>query len=100
MDINERKERDISMTSAMIKTRLIDEINLIPARKLSEVYDFIHYFRLGAEKEEANIQNTSLSYAGSWQEMDADVYDDYLADIASRRKKAFSDRRNNETFAD
>ena len=88
------------MTSAIIKTRLIDEINLIPARKLAEVYNFIHYFRLGAEKEEANTQNTSLSYAGSWNGMDSDLYDDFMADIASRRKKAFSDRRNNEAFSD
>ena len=34
------------------------------------------------------LDNTSLSYAGSWQEMNADLFDDYMADIAHRRNKA------------
>jgi hypothetical protein len=32
---------------AMLKDRLIEEIKQIPTEKLAEVYDLLHYFRLG-----------------------------------------------------
>ncbi len=88
------------MSSVMIRTQLIDEINLIPDRKLSEIYNFIRYFRLGVEKEAVTNKKDSLSYAGSWKKMDSELYDDFMSDIADRRRNAFSNRRSNETFTD
>jgi hypothetical protein len=35
----------------MIQDQLIEEIKLIPEDKLPEVYDLIHYFRLGLKQE-------------------------------------------------
>ncbi len=35
----------------MMHDQLIDEIKLIPEDKLVEVYDLIHYFRLGLQQE-------------------------------------------------
>ncbi len=35
----------------MQQEQLIEEIKQIPADKLAEVYDLIHYFRLGLEHE-------------------------------------------------
>ena len=84
----------------MIKTKLINEINLIPDSKLSEIYNIIRYFRLGVEKEAIKNKKNSLSYAGSWQEMDSELFDEYMLDIADRRRNAFSNRRSNETFTD
>lgn len=88
------------MSSMMIKTRLIDEINLIPDSKLSDIYNFVRYFRLGIEKEATKNKKDLMSYAGSWQKMDSELYDDFMSDIADRRKNAFSNRRSNETFID
>jgi hypothetical protein len=40
----------------MLQEQIINEINHIPSDKLSELYDLIHYFRLGLlyEKQELN----------------------------------------------
>jgi propanediol dehydratase small subunit len=84
----------------MIKRELINEIDLIPDDKILEVYNFIHYFRLGTQKVQTKNTKELLSYAGSWKEMDDEVFDDYMLDIVKRRKKAFSGRRNNETSTD
>ena len=35
----------------MIQDQLIDEIKLIPQDRLAEVYDLIHYFRLGLKQD-------------------------------------------------
>ena len=87
------------MTSAILKDKVIREINLIPQEKLFEVYSFIHYFRIGTEKEKNKIREISLlSYAGVWEGME--VFDDFLSDISNRRKKAFVGRRENEASID
>lgn len=89
------------MTSAILRDKVIREINLIPQEKLSEVYNFIHYFRIGTEKETIRTTTSSLlSYAGTWKNMKDEVFDDFISDIASRRKRAFAGRRENETSID
>ena len=30
-----------------LRARVIEEINLLPGEKLMDIYEFIHYFRLG-----------------------------------------------------
>jgi len=44
----------------MLAKEIIKEINLIPTTKLPEVYDFIHYFRIGIEQSQ-QIHQHSLS---------------------------------------
>jgi len=41
---------------------------------------------------ETKTKKDLLSYSGSWKEMDAEVFDDYMLDIAKRRRKAFCGR--------
>ena len=38
----------------MIQEQIIEEIRQIPDEKLIEVYDLIHYFRLGLMQEKFN----------------------------------------------
>jgi hypothetical protein len=40
----------------MLAEEIIKEINLIPTTKLHEVYDFIHYFRIGIEQSQPVYQ--------------------------------------------
>ena len=42
----------------MLQEQIINEINHIPNDKLNELYDLIHYFRLGLlyEQQELNIK--------------------------------------------
>ena len=43
----------------MLQEQIINEINHIPSDKLNELYDLIHYFRLGLlyEQQELNSKN-------------------------------------------
>ena len=43
----------------MLQEQIINEINHIPNDKLNELYDLIHYFRLGLlyEQQELNTKN-------------------------------------------
>lgn len=79
------------MTLSVTKDKLINEISLLPEDKLGEVYNFIHYFRLGTEKTKKN-DNNILSFSGSWKDMGDNKFDDYLSGISERRNKAFSSR--------
>ena len=79
------------MTLSVKKDKLINEISLLPEDKLGEVYNFIHYFRLGAEKIKRS-GNDILSFSGSWEDMDDEDFNDYLSGISDRRSKAFSGR--------
>jgi hypothetical protein len=85
------------MTLSVIKNKLINEINLLSEEKLAEVYNFIHFFRLGIERKEKETSNDILSFSGVWKEMGDETFDNYLLDISSRRGNAFSSRRSNET---
>ncbi|OHD17076.1 MAG: hypothetical protein A2086_06245 [Spirochaetes bacterium GWD1_27_9] len=76
--------------------KVINEINLLPANKLSEIYDFIHYFRLGLQNNDIN-SNDSIKYAGCWQDMDDNSFNDLINEVYNNRKKAFLERRNNDT---
>lgn len=87
------------MTSSIMRDKILEEIQHIPEARLAEVYDFIHYFRLGLEKA-GNADESIMRFAGSWQDMPDDVFNELEEDLASRRKQAFSERRSRETGFD
>jgi hypothetical protein len=88
------------MTTASLKYQLQAEIDLIPEDKLADVYNFIHYFRLGAEKTQPSRKEKTLSFAGCWKDMDNQLFADLTNEIATRRTTAFSHRRNHESGVD
>ena len=45
----------------MLQEQIINEINGIPSEKLNELYDLIHYFRLGLLYEQQKL-NTKNAY--------------------------------------
>ncbi|MFM2062132.1 MAG: hypothetical protein RLZZ507_1802 [Cyanobacteriota bacterium] len=51
-----------------LRTKVITEINLVPSDKLEELYNFIHYFRLGIEVSQPSL-NKSMQFAGCWNDM-------------------------------
>ena len=84
------------MASLLIKNKVLQEIDLIPEDKLTDLYNFIHYFRLGLEKSQVTKPKPILAFAGCWQDMPDEVFNDFAAEIKQRRHQAFARRRGNE----
>ncbi len=85
--------------TSTLRTRVQKEIDLIPEDKLTQVYNFIHYFRLGVEISSGGSQQI-MQFAGSWRDMPDEDFDEFLEEIAGRRRQAFSRRRSDQASAD
>ncbi|MDW7680664.1 MAG: hypothetical protein SCK70_08865 [bacterium] len=79
-----------------MKNKILDEISKIPDEKFIEIFNLIHHFRLELEKESSNVQKI-LQFAGSWQDLSDEIFNEFLEDVSLRRKKAFAIRRTHET---
>ena len=58
----------------LIQDKVLNELRYIPANKLSEIYDIIHYFRIGIETKQIplkknNIKNKSEKIFGLIEEI-------------------------------
>ena len=76
----------------MLRDRIIEELDQIPEVKMAEIYDFLHYYRLGLQRQTAEV-NPTLGLAGAWQDMPPEQFDDLLSEFAQRRSDAFAGRR-------
>jgi hypothetical protein len=81
------------MTSVLIKSKVLQEIDLIPEDSLTDLYNFIHYFRLGLERSQVTRSQPIMAFAGCWKDMPEDVFADLMAEIQERRRQAFRGRR-------
>ncbi len=84
------------METSNLRTKLLSEINLIPEDKLEELYNFIHYFRVGVEASKGTPEKI-MQFAGSWNDMSDETFADLNQEIIARRQQAFSRRRSDET---
>ena len=80
-------------------SEVIEEIRLVPKDRLREIYDFIHFFRLGLETVKDDTKNI-MRFAGCWQDMTDEEFKDFSHEIAVRRRQAFSGRADRETIID
>jgi hypothetical protein len=87
------------MNVSEIENRVIDEVRLFPQDKLPELYTFIHCYRLGIETGQNDIR-AIMQFAGCWEDMQDEEFENFAEDIAERRKIAFSRRRESEIFVD
>lgn len=87
------------MNGSEIQMRVIDEIKLIPLKNLPELYAFIHFYRLGLETAQDHTEEI-MQFAGCWEDMPDKEFENFSEEIAERRKRAFSERREYETFTD
>lgn len=83
------------MESSTLKSKVLEEINLVPEDRLRQVYDFVHYFRLGLETSRSNGKQI-MDFAGCWRDMPDEMFTDFLEEITQRRQQAFSRRRSSE----
>ena len=85
------------MSASVLRRKVLEEINQMPEEKLGEVYEFIHFFRLGVETLK-NSPEEIMQFAGCWQDMPDEEFEEFLAEIAERRHHAFSGRTARETI--
>ena len=86
------------MTSTQLREKLREEIHSLPDSYLQEVFDFIHFFRLGVEKETPPAAPDVMRFAGAWEDMPD--FEAFEADLRQRRRAAFKSRRNNDAGTD
>ena len=67
------------MTSTQLREKLREEIRNIPDSRLQEVYDFIHFFRLGLEWDTPPVTPDVMRFAGAWEDMRD--FDAFQADL-------------------
>jgi hypothetical protein len=67
----------------MLQEQLIEEIKQIPNEKLAEIYDLIHYFRLGLAQEKPieNISQRPIGLAKGQIEIPAGFFEPLPDDI-------------------
>ena len=76
------------MNISTLRTQILEEISLIPGNKLPDLYDFIHYFRLGLEASKGNDKQI-IQFAGCWQDMPDEIFSQFSKELAERRRRAF-----------
>jgi hypothetical protein len=86
------------MTISELRTKVIHEIEFFSDEQLIPLYVFIHYFRLGLEKEQKTPVEDIMQFAGCWKDLTDEDFQEFLAEIEQRRHHAFSGRNNRETL--
>ena len=82
----------------MLQEKILKELEQIPEAKLAELYDLIHYFRIGLEHD--HQENPTMKLAGAWADMPEDMFQSFRENLSHRRRQAFSQRRNYDSSAD
>ena len=80
------------MTQPIDRQQLIDEINLIPKSHLRELFDLLHYFRLGLQASNQSKVEALMNHAGDWEDLDDETAEDLEAEIKTHRAQAFTSR--------
>jgi|GEM_PF-477082 len=80
--INLEKEIKIMITDIQRRNQILRRISRIPKDKLKELDEFVSKL-----EQEINKKNKTLSYAGTWQDIDNEVFDDLTKNIIAKRQK-------------
>ncbi len=65
-----------SMATTALRVKVIEEIQQIPEDKLGELYDVLHFFRIGLQqKPTSSHENTVMAFAGCWEDMADEEFD-------------------------
>ena len=74
------------MTITAIRAKVIEEIQHMPEEKLDELYDLLHFFRVGLQHTPASSSdNAVMAFAGCWKDMSDEDFDALLDDMTMRR---------------
>lgn len=68
------------MPKDSLRARILEEIDKIPGERQWEVLDFLKSFR-------ESPQNSVLSFAGAWSDMEESDFEEFLKEIERRRHR-------------
>jgi len=92
----------MSTSTDQLRQKLHQEILDIPESRLQEIYDVIHFFRLGLRQSGSQEQHTTkpdvMRFAGAWEDMPN--FEGFENELKERRQNAFTSRRSDETGPD
>ena len=80
------------MSTSGLRSRIREEVDLVPEEKLASLYDLLHYFRLGLEKK-GETAGEIMALAGSWEDMPDEVFADLTHEMTVRRQRLFGNRK-------
>lgn len=66
------------------------KLQALPDEQLAELVDFLEH--LGKKQEQTQAQNTVMTFAGAWADMDEKELSAFLEETQQRRHQAFSHR--------
>jgi len=75
----------------ILREQLIEEIQQIPDERLPEIFDLIHFVRLGLDSMPAKSTDIS-KFAGAWSDMSDTQFAAYETEWQTRRQPAFYSR--------
>jgi len=85
------------MRTSIERKKVIEEIKLIPENKLKEVFSMLRRYRINLEAKQSEPESV-MKYAGCWQDMPDQTFAEFSQEMITRRKNAFSKRRNVKHF--
>lgn len=87
------------MNTSDLKTKVLEEIQLVPDDQLVALYDLVHSFRLQFNSPNSQTHNL-MQFAGCWSDLSTEDYTQLLDDLSQRRQQAFSQRQSREASFD
>lgn len=86
------------MKPAILRRKFIEQIQRLPDKKLHELSEIIHFFRINTEHAEPSSKDNVMRFAGCWDDMSGSEFNAWLNEISERRSTAFSGRIQRETL--
>ncbi|MCD4817713.1 MAG: hypothetical protein K8S23_03355 [Candidatus Cloacimonetes bacterium] len=82
-----------------VRIEILKEIELLPEEKLNEIYELIHFFRLGLQRSKSKNKSI-MDFAGIWKDLSDKDFNEFSHEMKIRRKNAFNSRRDFEASND
>ncbi|MCB1191351.1 MAG: hypothetical protein H7A23_05095 [Leptospiraceae bacterium] len=79
------------------KFKIIQEIEQIPENKLMELYNLVHFYRIGLEQI-VSKKTESINYAGCWSDMSEEDFQDFVETTFRRRRHSNRRKLYEEVF--
>jgi len=72
-------------TAKSLRDLTIEEVSLIPESRLQEIYDVVHFYRVGLGTSPERNAGPIEEFAGSWASVPEDEFEGFLSDVRARR---------------